>query len=418
MSQNFTYKNDTLYCENVDIAAFAKTVPTPFIIYSKAEVEQNCKSVLKAGAHANYTACYALKANYNPKLLKLIAQNGLGADIVSGGELYFAEKAGFTKDKIVFAGVGKTDLELEEAIKKEVHSINVESPAELETINKIAQKLNKTQRIAIRINPDIDAKTHEYISTGLHKNKFGISTEAAFDLYLHSTGLKHVNADGIHVHIGSQITEGSAFLDTAAFLKEFVNRLAQKGITITYLDLGGGIGINYQTALTAEKSSMLETILPAYIKAFDGMDLKLYVELGRSIIGNAGALISKVILRKATPLKKFIIVDAAMNNLIRPCLYQAHHQIVPLQKNKHTQIKADIVGPICESSDFLAKDYEIEDMPAESYIAVGSAGAYAQSIASNYNLRPTIAEYLVDGDKVEQIYKGRSIADLANEYEW
>jgi diaminopimelate decarboxylase len=423
MTPPFCFKNNRLFCEEIDITAFSKTVPTPFYLYSKSEIEYNCQAVWQAAkqdSSVDFMPYYALKANYNPSILKLIKAQGFGADIVSGGELYFAEKTGFPADKTVFAGVGKTKEEIREAIQKGIHSINIESGEELKIVADIACQEKKEQRIAIRINPDIEAKTHAYISTGLHKNKFGISTEQAFELYLETQKYKNIIADGIHVHIGSQISLASPFKATGEYLKTFIQRLASKNIIIKFLDLGGGIGINYDDPLTNAQAprTFIDTILPQYLASFSGLKLKLFVELGRSIIGSAGLLVSKVLIRKHTPLKQFMVVDGAMNNLIRPSLYQAHHQIVPLEKGKYNSITADIVGPVCESGDFLAKNITIEDIPAGEKIAVGSAGAYGQALASNYNLRPTISEYLVDGTEVSTIFKGRTVADIANSYTW
>jgi len=420
MNNPFQYRNKQLFCEDVNLQEFAQTVPSPFYIYSQAEIEYNCDCVWQAAAGTKFQPFYALKANYNPALLKLILNKNFGADIVSGGELFFAKKAGFAADKIVFAGVGKTDQEIEQALQEGIHSINVESKDELQRISEIAGHIGKTQRIAIRINPDIEARTHPYISTGLHTNKFGISSQQAFELYIKAQQYKNLLAEGIHVHIGSQITQQNPYIETAEFLKDFINQLAARDINIKYIDLGGGIGIDYDHAFTDTKKprTFVLDILTKYIEAFSGLNLMLFAELGRSIVGSAGVLISKVILTKQTPLKRFIIVDAAMNNLIRPSLYQAKHQIVPVKESNSKQSQADIVGPVCESSDFFARDYEINYLDRDDYIAIGSAGAYAQALSSNYNLRPTIAEYLVSGSKVKCISKGQSVEDLAARFEW
>jgi len=423
MNPPFYYKNNQLFCEDLDIETFARTVPTPFYLYSKREVEYNCQSVWDAAnkvAGIEFQPCYALKANYNPAILKLIQAKKFGADIVSGGELYFAKKAGYPVEKTVFAGVGKTEDEIREALQKNIHSINIESAEELHLVARLAKELSKTQRIAIRLNPDIDAKTHAYISTGLHTNKFGVSTEQALNLYIEAQKYKCLKADGIHVHIGSQIKLDAPYNATAEKLKSFINQLAAKNISISYLDLGGGIGINYKNTLTDPDAqrTYINDILPQYLSAFAGLKLKLFVELGRSIIGSAGILVSKVLVRKKTPLKNFIIVDAAMNNLMRPSLYEAGHQIAPIRKEKHDTITADVVGPVCESGDFLAKEIYIENIPSGEMIAIASAGAYGQVLSSNYNLRPTIAEYLVDGQNVKCIFKGTTVQDIANNYEW
>ncbi|KAA3608474.1 MAG: diaminopimelate decarboxylase [Calditrichaeota bacterium] len=423
MKPPFYYKTNRLFCENLDIETFAQTVPTPFYLYSKSEIGYNCQSVWDAAnivEGIDLLPCYALKANYNPAILKLVQANGFGADIVSGGELYFAQKAGFPIEKTVFAGVGKTETEIREALQKNVHSINIESEEELHLVARLATEEKKIQRIAIRINPDIDAKTHAYISTGLHTNKFGVSTEQALSMYQEAQKYKSLNAEGIHVHIGSQIDKDGPYKATAEKLKSFISKLASKNISIKYIDLGGGIGINYENTLSepGEPRTYINEILPKYLSAFKGFKLKLFVELGRSIIGSAGILVSKVLIRKKTPLKNFIIVDAAMNNLMRPSLYEASHQIAPLKKENYETIVADIVGPVCESGDFLAKEIYIEDIPSGEMIAVASTGAYGQVLSSNYNLRPTIPEYLVDGDKVQCIFKGTTVNDIANNYNW
>lgn len=420
MDNPFYYKNGRLFCESLDINDFAKTVPTPFYLYSKSEIDYNCAMVWEAAGNSKLHPCYALKANYNPTILKIIKDHGFGADIVSEGELYFALKAGFQAEKIVFAGVGKSIKEISDAIRNGVHTINVESPDELSNVALAAKEAGKIQRIAIRINPDIEAKTHEYISTGLHTNKFGISKDQAFQLYIDAQKDPYLVPEGIHVHIGSQITEKSPYLATTVFLKEFLQQLEAQGIHIKFLDLGGGIGINYDNAFDNPQTvrSYIKEILPDYISAFKSLDISLYIELGRSIIGSAGILISQVLIKKKTPLKNFMIIDAAMNNLIRPSLYKAKHPIVPTLQENNTKILADIVGPVCESGDFMAKDYSIDDISTGSFIAIGSAGAYGQALSSNYNLRPTIAEYLVDNDNVKCIFKGISVTDLANNYSW
>ncbi len=423
MNSPFYYKNKRLFCEGLDIEAFSHKVPTPFYIYSKSEIEYNCQSVWDAAkqvAGLDFLPCYALKANYNPTILKLIRSKRFGADIVSAGELLFAQKAGYPVEKTVFAGVGKTENEIREALQKNVHSINIESEEELHLVAKLSREFKITQRIAIRINPDIEAKTHEYISTGLHSNKFGITAEQAFELYLEAKKHKFLIADSIHVHIGSQITLDGPYKAAADFLKTFIKELADKDIIINYLDLGGGIGINYKNPISTPEQTrtFIGDILPKYLAAFSGTNLKVFVELGRSIVGSAGILVSKVLARKQTPLKNFMIIDAAMNNLVRPSLYQATHQIVPLINGKYETIISDVVGPVCESSDFLAKAINIENIPSGEMIAIASAGAYGQSLSSNYNLRPTVSEYLVDGQNIKCIFKGRSIDDIANNYEW
>lgn len=420
MNNPFYYKNNRLYCEQVDLEKFASTVTTPFYLYSQAEIEYNCNSVWQAAGQIPIKPFYALKANFNPSLLQLILKNNFGADIVSGGELYFARKAGFSADQIVFAGVGKTDEEIRQAVDENIHSINIESEEELHRVVQLAKEANKKQRIAIRINPEIDAKTHPYISTALHSSKFGVFPDRAYYLYQQASKYPQLLVEGIHVHIGSQITEDSPYLETARFLIDFINRLKKINIDIKYLDLGGGIGIDYNHAFddTERPRTYISTILRKWLSAFNQLNLMLFIELGRSIVGSAGVLVTKVILNKKSIRKNFIITDAAMNNLIRPSLYQAKHEIVPLVINDRPELTADIVGPVCESTDFLAKDYVIREPRVKEYLAIGSTGAYAQVQASNYNLRPTIAEYLVTGSQVKCIYKGNSIDNIAEKFEW
>ncbi len=418
MKYPFQYKNNILHCDQLNLRDFATETETPFYLYSQKEIEYNCKIVASYIEEYNLFPCYALKANFNPQLLKIIRQFGFGADIVSEGELLFAGKAGFKSTEIVFAGVGKSYRELELAVSKGVHSLNIESEAELLLLEKITEKLSKKIDISIRVNPDVNAKTHAYISTGMHQNKFGVSEETALKLYDRAAQSKWIDPVGVHVHIGSQITDKDPYLSTARFLCTFIEKLDKRGISIAHIDLGGGIGINYNDPfLNPDKPrSFLEEILPAYMAHLKPMGLKLVAELGRAIIASAGVLISKVMLNKKSPAKNFIIVDAAMTNLIRPSLYQAYHQIVPVVKNNNPEIKADIVGPVCESGDFLAKDRMIQQIAENDLIAIGSAGAYGQVLSSFYNLRPIIKEYLVNGSQVKNIFGGISVEDLAKKY--
>lgn len=420
MASSFHYMNNILWCEQLDLNEFARSHPTPFYIYSRRELVTNCTKILALKNEFDFLPCYALKANYNPQLLKIICDLGFGADVVSGGELIFALKAGFPADKIVFAGVGKTEEEIELAIRSRIHSFNVESAGELQLIGKIAEKFSTKTGVAIRLNPDIDANTHKYIATGLHANKFGLAPDEALRLYKQARDNPWLLPAGVHVHIGSQITDAGPYAKTAAFLKNFAQRLCKEGVTVSYLDLGGGIGINYDQSFEdpSQPSTFIEQILPAYLEEFRNTSWRLIAELGRSIIGSAGLLVSKVLYNKTTPQKNFLIVDAAMNNLIRPSLYNAHHQIVPLKKSNAPKIVCDVVGPVCESGDFLAKERLMQKCDSGDYLAVGAAGAYGQALASNYNLRPRITEYLVDGNQVQTIYQAQTIEDIANQFRW
>ncbi len=419
MKPSFYYQQQSLFCENTNLNQFAQTHKTPFYLYSKNELLNNCQAIVSAGKGSDFLPCYALKANYNPTLLRLIRDMGFGADVVSGGELEFALKTGFPAERIVFAGVGKSAEEIEFAIRSGIHSLNIESAEELEQTARIAEKLQKKVRIALRVNPDIDAHTHEYISTGKHINKFGITIKEALTLYPRAASHPWLHPSGIHVHIGSQITEKGPFLKTVDFLLEFAAQLKSMNVPISYLDLGGGIGVNYENDFRNPEAanSYINDILPAYINGLKGSGLKLVAELGRSVIATSGLLVTQVLYRKQTPVKKFVVVDAAMNNLIRPSLYSAYHEIVPLQLNTAEKETVDIVGPVCESGDFFAKERAMQPLEQGDYIAVTAAGAYGQALASNYNLRPDIPEYLVDSDSVETIYKGRSINEIYNQYE-
>lgn len=420
MSLNFHYQNKRLHCEQTNLVTFSEQCETPYYLYSKKEISENCQVILDAAGDQDFLPCYALKANYNPHLLAIIRDYGFGADVVSGGELQFALKLGFPTEKIVFAGVGKTKAEIEFAIETGIHSLNIESAEELQLTAMIAASLKQKTRIALRVNPDIEAETHKYISTGRHINKFGIPAEEAIKLFKIAHTHPWLEPEGIHVHIGSQITKSDPFMHTTTFLKKFATQLKSGGIPIKYLDLGGGIGIDYQNSFqnhTAQQN-YIRQILPDYLAGLKISGLKLVAELGRSVIGSAGILVSRVLYRKQTPLKKFLIVDAAMNNLIRPSLYSAHHEINPLELKSTDTETVDVVGPVCESSDFFAKDRVLQTMQQNDLIAVAAAGAYGQALASNYNLRPSIKEYLVDGSQVQTIYQGRSIDTLFKEYDF
>jgi diaminopimelate decarboxylase len=410
----------TLCLENVVLADVCTEIDTPFYIYSANEIRYNCQQLLELTKRYNLLPCYALKANYNPSIIKLIQQQDLGADVVSGGELQFALKCGIPPQKIVFAGVGKTKNEIQSAIQSGIHSLNIESESELNLVANIASTLKTRFAIAIRINPDIDAETHPYISTGLHENKFGVDRKAALDMYYIVQEDPYLDPAGIHVHLGSQIQSVEPYLQTAQFILGILEELKKKDIIIKFIDLGGGIGINYENLLddSSSERTLIMGILPKLLETLAETDCQIIVELGRAIVGSAGLLISKVLYKKQTPQKKFVIVDAAMNNLIRPSLYQAHHQILALYKqSKMTEI-VDVVGPICETGDYFARNRKLPVLSEGDYIAITGAGAYGQVLASNYNLRPRIAEYMVDGNTLRQIYSGESTESLIEQFEW
>jgi len=352
--------------------------------------------------------CYAVKANSNLAILSLCAELGIGADIVSGGELFRALKAGIKPFRIVFAGVGKTEQEIEYALKNNILMFNVESEAELYKINEVAKKLKKHACVALRVNPDIDPKTHKYIATGLRTSKFGIPIEKAVEYYKLAKSLKNIKIIGIHKHIGSQITETSAYVEALSKILSLYDKLAKYDVDIEYIDIGGGLGITYKDEEPPLPKDLANALIPL-IKSKKG---KIIVEPGRSIVGNAGILVTKVLYTKETGPKNFIIVDAGMNDLIRPSLYGSYHEILPVTPDKRQKIVADIVGPICESGDFLAKDREIEKITPGEYLAVMSAGAYGFSMSSNYNSRPRAAEVLVKGENYGLIRKRETFKDL------
>jgi diaminopimelate decarboxylase len=415
------YNNDGMLClEDIVLADACSDIETPFYIYSANEIRHNCQQLLTVAKGYDLLPCYALKANYNPSIIKLIQQQGFGADVVSGGELQFALKCGIAPRKIVFAGVGKTKKEIEKAIQTGIHSLNIESESELNLVANIAGKLKTRVAIAIRINPDIDAETHPYISTGLHENKFGVDRKSALNMYDIVQQNPYLDAAGIHVHLGSQIQSVEPYLETAQFILSVLDELKKKDILIKFIDLGGGIGIHYDNLLDesdSERTLILE-ILPSLLKTLAETDCEIIVELGRAIVGSAGLLVSEVLYKKQTPQKHFVIVDAAMNNLIRPSLYQAFHQILALNNHSKMTEVVDVVGPVCETGDYLAKNRKLPVLSEGDYIAITGAGAYGQVLSSNYNLRPRIAEYLVDGSNMSQIYSGESTESLMDQFRW
>lgn len=388
----FEYINNELYCENVPLKQIAQEVGTPFYVYSSGELRSQCANFLGAFSKVDKIVCFAVKSCGNIGVLSLLASEGCGADIVSGGELHRALKAGVDSSKIVFAGVGKTEEEILFALRSDILMFNVESRQEMELISKCAVSLKKRARIAIRVNPNVDAKTHPYISTGLKKNKFGIPAEDVKAEYAYAKTLKGIDIAGMHCHIGSQLTDVSPFRDSAEILIRLIRELRNDGINIRYLDLGGGLGIQYKD----ESVPTHDEYAAALCEVLKGEDITLVFEPGRNIVGNAGALITKVLYTKDTDEKNFRIVDAAMNDLARPSLYNAYHEVRSVDRTDK-KITGDIVGPICESGDFLAKDREMPDVAQGGLYAIMSAGAYGMTMASNYNSRPRVPEILVDG---------------------
>jgi diaminopimelate decarboxylase len=398
-SEYFLYKNGELFCENVPLRKIAEEVGTPFYVYSKNAILDKINQYKEAFKEVDTLICYATKANSNLSILKLIKEEGLGADIVSGGELYKTRKVGIPANKIVYAGVGKTDFELDFALREEILAFNVESKEELVVLNEIAEKRKKKAKIAIRVNPDVDPKTHPYISTGLKKSKFGIDIDEALDAYKFAKSLKNIQIVGIHCHIGSQIMDVSPYKEAIEKVITLIDTLKKEDINISHIDVGGGLGIRYKPEDNPPKPSELADIIIPMIKS---SNLKLILEPGRSLMGEAGALVSRVIFTKNKKEKHFIIVDTGMNDLMRPSIYNAYHHILAV-KPKKEKVIADIVGPICETGDFLALDRQIDDLKRGELIAIMSAGAYGASMSSNYNIRPRATEVLVDNDTFKVI---------------
>jgi diaminopimelate decarboxylase len=405
---HFQYKNDELYCENVPLRRLADEVGTPCYVYSHATLHNHFTVFDKAFASVPHLTCFSVKANSNIAILRLFGSLGGGVDIVSGGELYRARKAGIPPERIVYSGVGKTLDEIDYALKEGILMFNIESTQELEAINARASALGCKARISLRVNPDVDPKTHPYISTGMSKNKFGISIDNALKAYERASELDHIEVLGVDCHIGSQLTEISPFVDALKRLRLLIGRLSEKGIRIQYLDLGGGLGIPYDQ----EAPPHPEEYAAAIIKELDGLSCTLIFEPGRVIVGNAGVLIAKVLYTKKTQSKNFIITDAAMNDLVRPSLYGSYHHIQPLVKQNRETLIADVVGPICESGDFLAKDRGLPMVQAGDCLAVMSAGAYGFTMSSNYNSRPRACEVLVKDDQYSIIRERETWNDL------
>lgn len=404
----FEFKKGELYAEDVPVGKLASEFGTPLYIYSFKTLERHVKAYEKAFSSIPHVICYALKANSNTSIIKLIGSLGGGADVVSGGELYRALKAGIPADKIAYAGVGKTEDEIRLALKSKILMFNVESAQELAEIDRIAGLMKTSAPIALRVNPDVDPQTHPYISTGLKKNKFGIPFEDAIEHYRLAAKLKNIRIVGIHKHIGSQLTKVSPFVDALKRILLLVDELSATGIRISHLDIGGGLGITYNDETPPDPAALAKNILPL----LKGRDLTLVLEPGRSIVGNAGILVARTLYLKKAPEKNFIIVDAGMNDLIRPSIYGAYHHIQPVVKNRRKNTIADIVGPICESGDFLAKDREIQMVNRGELLAVMSAGAYGFTMSSQYNSRPRVAEVMVKGSEYALIRKRETYADL------
>jgi len=406
---DFIYKNSELYVEDIPIRKIAEKVGTPLYIYSHRTLLRHFHAYKEAFEGYPYIICFALKANSNSSILRALAKEGSGADVVSGGELFIALKAGIPPKKIVYAGVGKTEEEILYALRSNILMFNVESKAELRAIDRIAGKLRLKAPISLRVNPDIDVKTHPYISTGLKKHKFGIPMEQALEHYKIASKLPNIKISGIHKHIGSQITKISPFVDALKRILCLADTLKSLGLDIKYLDIGGGLGIPYNDDEPPPHPKDLAKALLPHLKPYN---FTLIIEPGRSIVGNAGVLVTKVLYLKKGLDREFVIVDAGMNDLLRPSIYDAYHNILPIQKKNRPKIFSDIVGPICESGDFLAKDRTINKPVPGELLAVMGAGAYGFSMSSNYNARPSVAEVLVRRKQFFVIRERETYKDL------
>lgn len=404
----FHYKDNQFYVEGVALAALAKKWGTPLYVYSQNVLEQNFRNYDAAFSHLPHIVCYALKANSSRSVARTFARLGAGADIVSGGELYRAIKAGFSPKKIVFSGVGKTQEEMAYALQQNILTFNIESLEELETLDRVAKRLKKKAPIAVRINPDVAAGGHHHITTGTAENKFGIHKKFLFEAYGLAKRLPNIEIKGIQAHIGSQITETQPFVTLLRVLLGLVDDLAAKGIPLENLDIGGGLGIIYKN----EKPPHPKELAKKYDPLLKNRKLKLLFEPGRSLVGNAGVLLTQTLYRKNSGHKHFVIVDAAMNDLARPALYDAYHEIVPLEKKGTRKEVVDVVGPICESGDYLAKARKIQYPDPGDYYAVLSAGAYGFAMSSQYNSRPRVAEVLVKGRTATLIRKRENWQDI------
>jgi diaminopimelate decarboxylase len=407
---HFEYKNGILHAEDVSLPEIAKQVGTPAYVYSQATLTRHFQAFSQAFEGTDHLVCYAVKANTNKAIVALFASLGGGADIVSGGELARALDAGVSADRIVYSGVGKTVAEMEAALKANILMFNLESVDELEVLDQVAGRLGLKAPVSFRVNPDVDAKTHPKITTGLAKNKFGLDMETAFRQYPIAAKLPNVEVKGISCHIGSQLTDTRPFSDALERVARLVEKLKEIGIDLSVLDLGGGLGITYN-----EETPPQPAEYAAALKAtVNRLDMKLILEPGRVLVGNAGILMAQVLFTKQTPVKRFIIADTAMNDLIRPSFYDSFHAIWPVEKAKEEQTAmADVVGPICETGDFLARDRELPMFERGDLMAVLSAGAYGFAMSSNYNSRPRAAEVLVNGNSFSVVRERETLQDLS-----
>jgi diaminopimelate decarboxylase len=420
---SFSYRNGVLHCEDVNLEELAGRIGTPAYVYSAETIRSNFRRLAAALQPLDHMICYAVKACSNLAILNLLAREGAAFDIVSGGELFRVLRAGGRADTCTFAGVGKTEEEIRQALREGIHCFNVESEPELERINAIAGELGKRAPVAVRVNPDVDARTHKYISTGKSQNKFGIGLDRAAEVYARAAELPHLELCGLQTHIGSQILDAHPFAEAAAKLVPLVESLRDQ-YGIKFFSIGGGVGIVYDPAFASgdpdwwrstdhPKRITPEDYAAAIVPILRPLGMRILFEPGRFMVGNAGVLLSTVQYVKKTPAKTFTVVDAAMNDLIRPALYEGYHEIVPLRESPNNEpLVMDVVGPVCESGDFFAQDREVASLQQGDRIALMSAGAYGFVMSSTYNSRPLLPEILVEGDRAHVVRRRQTYAEL------
>ena len=406
----FLYKNNNLYCETLKIENIAHKVETPFYLYSYATLLDHYRKIKRAFAPVKPLICFSMKSNSNLTVCRALVKEGAGLDIVSGGELYKALKIGAKPEKIVYASVGKTAMEIDTAIKKGILFFNVESASELVMIENLCKRLNRRTKISLRINPGIRPRTHRFITTGISESKFGLDFSTAGEIFAKRNAFPHLDIIGLHMHIGSQITNKAPFVNALRKIAPFIKKLRDKGISINYINIGGGMGIIYSKERPQTAKEYARAILPILKK----LKVKVILEPGRFISGNSGVLITRVLYVKKTPRRRFIIADAGMNDLIRPALYDAYHEILPLRRlgKVETFIKTDVVGPICESADYLAKNRRLPNVEEGDLLAIMGAGAYGFSMSSNYNARPRVAEVMVIKGRYYIVRRRETYQDL------
>jgi diaminopimelate decarboxylase len=406
--ENYLYKNNELFCEKVSLNSIISAVGTPFYVYSKRSLVDRFYEFKNSFNEPDYKIFYAVKSNSNLNIMKLFYSLGAGLDVNSGGELYRALKIGADPKNLLFTGVGKTEDEILLGLRNDIFLFKVESIQEIELMNKLAASENKKARVAIRVNPNVDPKTHPYITTGLYESKFGIDESAAFHAFEIASRLPNIDIIGIDIHLGSQITDLSVYQDAIKIINKMIQKLKATGLPLTYFDIGGGLGVQYNTEAAPSAKEFAEAICPLLKES----NCKIIIEPGRYLTADSGALVSKVLFTKQHRDKNFLIIDAAVNDLLRPALYQAYHHILPVNKNNSELVQYDVVGPVCETGDFLASDRLLQSLDRNEYIAIMTSGAYGFVMSSNYNSRRRVPEIIVDENKFYVARERESYEDL------